>query len=141
MWIRTYSKEFQGIKKEDVWKVWVDINNWPKWHGDLDYCQLEGDFKAGNYFMLKPKNMKAVKIILTNVIDGHLFTDCTSFFGAKMYDTHEVEEILNGVKLTNKLVVNGPLSWLWIKLVAQNVANTVPDEMESLIKLIRRSYE
>jgi len=137
MWTRTYSKTFQGLKREDIWRIWTDINNWPTWHGDLDYCKLEGDFKVGNHFFLKPKGIKPVKIVLTEINEGYSFTDCTSFFGAKMYDTHSMKETAEGLKLTNTLVVTGPLKWLWIKLVAQNVANTVPEEMENLIKLAR----
>jgi hypothetical protein len=56
-----------------------------------------------------------------------------------MYDTHAMEETEEGLKLTNMLVVTGPLKWLWIKLVAQNVADTVPEEMENLVKLARGS--
>ncbi len=89
--------------------------------------------------MLKPKGINPVKIVLTEINEGYNFTDCTSFFGAKMYDTHFVEETEDGLKLTNKLVVTGPLKWLWIKLVAQNVADTVPEEMESLVNLARGS--
>lgn len=137
MWTKIYSKTFQGIKREDIWRIWTDINNWPTWHGDLDYCKLDGDFKVGNHFMLKPKSVSPVKIMLTEIVEGHYFTDCTSFFGAKMYDTHEMKETPDGLKLTNKLVVTGPLKWLWIKLVAQNVADTVPEEMENLVKLTR----
>ncbi len=137
MWTRTYSKTFQGLKREDIWRIWTDINNWPTWHGDLDYCKLEGDFKVGNHFFLKPKGVQSVKIVLTEINEGHHFTDCTAFFGAKMYDTHAMEDTVDGLKLTNKLVVTGPLKWLWIKLVAQNVADTVPEEMENLVKLAR----
>lgn len=137
MWIRTYSKTFQGVKREDVWRIWIDVNSWPSWHGDLDYCKLEGDFKVGNHFMLKPKGVNPVKIVLTEIKEGHCFTDSTSFFGARMYDTHALEETPDGLKLTNKLVVTGPLRWLWIKLVAQKVAGTVPDEMEHLVELAR----
>lgn len=137
MWTRTYNKVFKGIKKEDIWHIWTDVNNWPKWHGDLEYCKMEGDFVVGNHFMLKPKGISAVKIILTEVYEGRKFTDCTTFFGAKMYDTHTLEETPEGLNLTNTLTVIGPLKWLWIKLVAENVANTVPDEMEALVKLAR----
>ncbi|MFN7709944.1 MAG: SRPBCC family protein [Holosporales bacterium] len=137
MWTRTYSKTFQGVKREDIWRIWTDVNNWPSWHGDLDYCRLEGEFAVGNHFMLKPKGVSPVKITLTEIHDGYSFTDCTSFFGAKMYDTHAMEETAAGVKLTNTLIVTGPLKWLWIKLVAQNVADTIPDETESLVKLAR----
>ena len=138
MWERTYSKTFTGIKREDIWTIWTDVNNWPKWHGDLDYCKLEGAFEVGNYFMLKPKGVRAVKIVLTEIDEGKSFTDCTTFPGAKMCDTHALEETPEGLKLTNTLIVTGPLKWLWIKLVAQNVADTVPDEVEALVKLSLR---
>jgi hypothetical protein len=137
MWVQSYSKIYQNVKKEDIWRLWADIDNWHKWHGDLDYCKLAGDFKAGNYFMLKPKGMKAFKIDLMEIVHGQKFTDCTKFFGAKMYDTHEMEETKEGLRLSNKLVVTGPLKFLWIKLVAQNVANTVPGEMDALVNLAR----
>ncbi|PPE03471.1 polyketide cyclase [Holospora curviuscula] len=137
MWTRTYSKTFQGLKREDIWRIWTDINNWPTWHGDLDYCKLEGDFKVGNHFFLKPKGVQPVKIVLTEINEGYSFTDCTSFFGTKMYDIHAMEETVDGLKLTNKLVVTGPLKWLWIKLVAQNVADTIAEETENLVKLAR----
>lgn len=139
MWTRSYSKTFQGIEKEDIWRIWADVNNWPTWHGDLDYCKLEGSFTVGNYFMLKPKGVNPVKIVLTEINEGRDFTDCTSFFAAKMFDTHSMIETAEGLMLTNKLVVTGPLKWLWIKLVAQNVADTVPEEMEALVKRARGS--
>lgn len=91
----------------------------------------------GNHFMLKPKGVRPVKIVLTAIQEGHNFTDCTSFFGSKMYDTHAMIDTKAGLKLTNTLVVTGPLKWLWVKLVAKNVADTVPEEMENLVKLAR----
>jgi hypothetical protein len=140
MWIRTFSKTFPGVKREDIWRLWIDVNNWPKWHGDLDYCQMDGEFRVGNHFMLKPKGVKPIKIVLTKINVGHSFTDCTSFFGAQMFDTHSMEDSHEGLRLTNKLFVTGPLKWLWIKLVAENVANSVPEELENLVKLASKNY-
>jgi hypothetical protein len=82
--------------------------------------------------------MSAVKIMLTEVNHGSSFTDCTTFFGAKMYDTHALEQTPEGLKLINTLIVTGPLRWLWIKLVAQHVANSIPEETENLIALARK---
>lgn len=141
MWTRVYSKVYQGIRREDIWAIWIDVNNWAQWHGDLDYCKMEGAFEVGNHFYLKPKGVSPVKIMLTHIEEGHYFTDCTTFFGAKMYDTHSMEETPEGLKLTNKLVVTGPLSWLWVKLVAQNVADTVADETDALVNLARVKYD
>lgn len=137
MWIRSHTQVVEGVKKDDIWRIWIDVNNWPKWHGDLEYCKMDGPFAVGNHFMLKPKGAPAVKIELMEIEEGRKFTDCTTFFGAKMYDTHEIEETKEGLRLTNTLVVTGPLKFLWIKLVAQNVAAFVPQEMEVLVALAR----
>ena len=137
MWTQTFSKTYTNVNKDAIWRLWTDMDRWATWHGDLDYCRMEGPFAVGNHFMLKPKGMRPFKIVLTEVEEGHYFTDCTTFFGAKMYDTHTMEETADGLRLTNKLVVVGPLRWLWIKLVAQNVADTVPHETEALVKLAR----
>lgn len=137
MWIRKHTKFYPKVCSKMIWSIWIDVNNWPSWHSDLDYCKLEGDFKVGNHFILKPKGAPEVKIVLTEINEKRSFTDCTKFFGAKMYDTHSIEEKRGGVVFSNKLVVTGPLKWLWVALVARNVANSIPDDIEALVKLIR----
>lgn len=138
MWTKSFSKFYPSIKAKNIWEIWTDINNWPKWHDDLEYCKMDGPFEVGSNFILKPKGVKAVKIVLTDIKRGKEFTDCTTFFGAKMYDTHAIEETPEGAWLTNALIVTGPLKWLWIKLVAQNMADTVPEETENLVNLAKR---
>ena len=78
-----YLKIFQSI--------WTDLNSWLTWHGDLDYCKLDDDFKIGNNFMLKPQNVNPIKIVLTDINEEQHFTNRNEFFGAKMYDTHAME--------------------------------------------------
>ncbi|MBS0272547.1 MAG: SRPBCC family protein [Proteobacteria bacterium] len=137
MWTKTYSKTFINVRKKDIWRLWTNVNQWDQWHEDLDYCKMEGPFIVGNHFMLKPKGTSPVRIELTEVEEERKFTDRTKFFGAKMYDVHTVEETEEGVRLTNTLIVTGPLKFLWVKLVAQNVAKTVPQDMEALVTLAR----
>ena len=139
MWTRTYTKTFQNISREDVWRIWTDVNHWPQWHADLDYCKMESSFDVGNFFVLKPKGMGAAKIQITEVDEGYSFTDCTSFWGAKMYNTHLMKETKEGLMLTNTLSVIGPLKWLWIKLVARNVAEGLPEETEGLVQLAQKT--
>lgn len=136
MWSQTFSKVYPGITKEAVWSVWADVNNYLAWHDDLDYCRMTGEFVVGNYFMLKPKGAPAVKIEITELVKNQRFVDCTSFFGAKMYDIHELEETADGVRITSTVKVTGFLSFLWVKLVAKKVAESAPAEAKALIALI-----
>lgn len=139
MWLKTYTKTYENLTKKQIWHIWTDINNWPNWHTDLEYCQLKGDFKAGNSFILKPKKGPKVSIKLLEVKEEDSFTDCTQFPGAKMYDQHQIKETAKGIQISNRLWVTGPLKWLWIALVAKNVANSVPEEMEALVKESRKA--
>ena len=137
MWTKSFDKIYSGIKREDIWALWIDVNSWSEWHDDLEYCKMAGSFEVGNYFFLKPKGVREVKIFLTEIEEGKKFTDCTTFFGAKMYDTHMMEETSDGLKISNKVTVTGPLKWLWVRLVAQNVADTSSDQIEKLVNLAR----
>lgn len=141
MWVREHSTLVKNIKKETLWNIWKNVNDWPTWHSDLDFCQLHDEFKVGHYFMLKPKNVSPVKIILTEIRENESFTDCTHFFGAKMHDTHSIEETPEGLVIKNRITVTGPLRWLWIKLVAQHVAASVPEETNALVRLAEKNNE
>jgi hypothetical protein len=140
MYIRTHSKHYPGLKKEIIWQMWTDVNHWTDWHGDLDYCKMDLPFQVGHHFILKPKGVKPFKIVLTEIDEGRSFTDCTHFFGANMYDTHVLEETADGLLLSSKLVVTGLLAPLWVKLVARHVADSVPEEMDALVKLAREKH-
>jgi hypothetical protein len=109
MWEHGVSKTYKGITKEKIWEIWTDVNNWAKWHDDLDYCKIEGKFEVGNHFKLKPTGAPAVKIHLIEINEGNSFTDCTNFFGAKMYDTHSMKETKDGLEISNKVMVTGPV--------------------------------
>lgn len=139
MWVKSYSKVYQDIKKEDIWRLWADVNNWPKWDKELEYCKMEDTFAEGSHFILKPVGGPKVDITLSKVVINQKFTDYCNFFGATMIDAHELEETLEGLRITNTITVSGWLSFLWVKLVAQNVANSVPKQMDTLVNLARNA--
>lgn len=139
MWVKKYSKVYPGVKKEDVWRLWSDVNNWPVWDKELEYCKMEGEFAAGTQFTLKPLHGPKVKITLSEVISNKSFTDYTQFPGAIMYDSHELEEMSQGLCIKSCITVTGFLGFLWVKLVAKNVAAGVPKQIEALVALARLS--
>jgi hypothetical protein len=95
---------------------------------------MDGAFEQGNHFILKPKNGPKVKINLVETVENKKFTDLTKFPLAKMYGEHTFEETPKGLKITTTMKVEGILSFLWVKLVAQNIANALPVEMQHQVK-------
>lgn len=137
MWSKSYSKTVEGLNASQVWKVWSDINQWHTWQDDIEYAQLDGEFKTGNVFRFKPKGGPNIKIELTEVKPGSVFIDLTRFPLAKMYDKHELIDQGDGLEIKSTIRIEGPLSYLWRKLVAENVAGGMEEQTDRLIERAR----
>lgn len=141
MWQKTFSKAYKGIQKEVIWRVWSDVNNWPKWDNELKYCYMDADFSEGNEFIVKPKNGPKVLLFLSELVPNHQFTAYCKFFAATLYGTHKLEETSEGLKITNMITVTGPLTVLWTNLVAKNVAKAIPQQTDNLVEYARSKHE
>jgi hypothetical protein len=137
MWIRKHSQVYNNITKEKIWDLWKDVNNWHKWDNDIEHGRIDSPFAVGNYFFIKPKGMSEINLQLVEVEEKRKYTDLYKFFGAKLYGSHEIEELKEGVRLTTSIKVTGPLKFIWIKLVARGIVDTLPDQMEALVKLAK----
>ncbi|MBV8325238.1 polyketide cyclase [Chryseobacterium sp.] len=134
MWKKSYSVITKEITKEQIWKLTTDIDHWKDWDDSVEYSKLLGEFKIGEYFILKPKGAPKVKIKLIDIIRNQKFTDLTSFPLAKMYGEHLYEETKDGLKITVTMSVKGLLSKVWIKLVADDIVKKLPEDIECQIK-------
>jgi hypothetical protein len=134
MWTQSHSIVTNEATKEQMWKLFADVNNWKTWDSGIDYAQMEGKFEKGNFFELKPKGGPKVKIQLVETIENQKFVDLTTFPLAKMYGEHTFEETASGLKITTTMKVEGLLSFLWVKLVAKNIVDSLPVEMQEQVK-------
>ena len=138
MWTKTHSLLTKEATKEQMWKLFEDVNNWHTWDTGIEYAKMEGRFEKGNHFTLKPKGGPKVTIELVEAIPNKKFVDCTRFPLAKMYGEHVFEETPAGLKMTTTMRVKGPLGFLWVKLVAKKIADALPSDMENQIKAAQK---
>ena len=134
MWTRSHAIVTKDVTKEQMWKLFADVNNWHKWDKGIEYAKMTGKFEQGNWFELKPKGGPKVKIKLVETTENRSFTDFTQFPLAKMYGEHKFEETPNGLKITTTMTIKGPLAFLWRKIVAQDIVNGLPEEMPAQVK-------
>jgi len=134
MWTKSHSIVTKAVTKEQMWKLFADVNNWHTWDEGIEFARLEGKFEKGNHFTLKPKGGPKLKVELLETVVNKSFLDVTKFPLAKMYDNHTFEETADGLKITNTISVTGILSFLWIKLVAQNIVNALPVDIKKQVE-------
>ena len=137
MWSKSYSKRVSGLKIEQIWAAWTNVNQWHTWQSDIEQAKLRGDFKVGNTFMLKPRGGPRVKIEIIQADPCKNFTDLTRFPGARMYGFHEFIEHENQLEIKTTMSIEGPLSFIWRKIVAEDVASGMEKQTESLINMIK----
>jgi hypothetical protein len=137
MWSKSHSIVTKDVTKQQMWKLFSDVNNWKSWDESIEFSSLEGKFEAGNYFNFQPKGGPKMKIKILEALENKNFTDLTTFPLAKMYGEHLFEETPDGLKLTTTMKVEGILSFLWVKIVAQKIIDTLPQDMLNQIKVAR----
>ncbi|MBS0029848.1 SRPBCC family protein [Chitinophaga sp. 22321] len=135
MWSQSHTLVTKDATKEQMWKLFADVNNWHTWDDGIEYAKLEGKFEKGNHFLLKPKKGPKIKIELYETIPNSKFVDLTHFPLAKMYGEHTFEDTPEGLKLTVTMTVSGILGFLWEKIVAQDIVNNLPQEMQNQVRV------
>jgi hypothetical protein len=134
MWTKSHSIITKAATKEQLWKLFADVNQWHTWDEGIEYAKLDGKFEKGNHFILRPKGGPNVKVELLETVENKMFLDVTKFPLAKMYDEHLFEETSEGLKITNTITVKGILGFLWVQLVAKKIADALPTDMQHQIK-------
>jgi hypothetical protein len=136
MWEKKAKKTYSGIKKEDIWNIWQDINNWPLWNKDIESARLLDAFQTGGNFEIKPKGAPLVKLTLEEVVENKSFTDCLHLPGAKMYGNHQMEEKENGdIELSCSVTIKGINSAMWILILGEKIAAKMEKQMDDLVLL------
>jgi hypothetical protein len=135
MWIKTHSTIAQGIKPDQIWKIWSDINNRPQWDLDTEWAELNGPFVKGAVFHFKPKGGPRLSMQITECTPNQSFTDCFKIPFARMYGIHSMESTDEGLRITTSIKVEGLLGWILRKVVAEKVAAEVPEQTSQLIRL------
>jgi hypothetical protein len=136
-WEKVHKISVQKVAKEQIWRVWEDVNQWHLWDSDIEFARIEGPFEVGGSFILKPKGGPKVKISLLKVQPKVAFTDVTTFPLAKMYGIHEMRETKEGLEVSHTVRIEGPLSFLWKKIVAEKVASGLEEQAQKMIQRAR----
>lgn len=134
MWTKSHSIVTKEVTKQQMWNLFADVNNWHTWDTGIEFAKLEGKFEKGNHFMFQPKGGPKLKIGIVEAVENKKFTDFTKFPLAKMYGEHTFEDTSNGLKITTTMKVEGLLGFLWVKIVAQKIADALPADMKEQIK-------
>ena len=120
----------------NVFSVYTQVSEWPKWDLETEASALDGEFKVGSEGKIKPKGAPVSKIKLTEVTENESFTvECNLPF-CKMHFVHLLQADGDNTKVINRLNFSGFLAPLFSRLLGKSISKTIPQSLAGLKRYI-----
>jgi uncharacterized membrane protein len=118
-----------------IFTLWQNVEQWPTWDSSIEWVKLEGPFSAGSHYRLKPKGGPVTKATILLVEKDHAFNDVSHLPGAKLYFEHVIEPAGSAHTVTHSVLINGPLAWLWRRILGANIQKGLQPALTTLARL------
>ncbi len=122
-------------RPEAIWARWTDTSTYAEWDETVEWAKLEGDFKVGTRGELKTRTGSPMAFTLTDLAEGHSFSDLTRLPFADLRFHHSLETTGMGTRLTHRIEVQGPLAWIWARVLGPKMRAELPIAMRKLARL------
>ncbi len=135
----TTSELAAAVDPAAVWeRAYLDAAAWPRWNGEIRSAELAGPLALGPVARIVFRTGLRLRFRVVELEDGRLFTDETRLPGARMGHRHLVEAGGDGgCRLVNTIYVDGPLAWLWRRVLGPRAARGLPAAQRAVVELAR----
>ncbi|RJO79899.1 hypothetical protein D5S18_01110 [Nocardia panacis] len=112
---------------------WADMGTWHEWNLDTEWARLDGPFAEGSTGVLKPKGGPRTKFVITKLTDDE-FIDVSKLPGARLIFAHRVETAGEHTTVTVTVTMEGPLAFLWARILGGDIAKTLQHDLDGLVE-------
>ncbi|HEY8208130.1 MAG TPA: SRPBCC family protein [Myxococcaceae bacterium] len=120
---------------EAIWALYEQVGAWSAWDHEVESSRLDGPFQAGSTGVLKPKGGPASKFRLTAVEPARRFADDTRLPLARLAFEHTLTPMPGGgTRIHHKVTIDGPLTFLFSRVIGRKIAAGLPHAVEALAK-------
>jgi len=120
-----------------VWsRAYADAAAWPSWNAEIKRATLDGPLALDAEARIVFGTGLRLRFRVVEYEEGRLFTDEARLPGARMGHRHLVEPAGHGAsQLTNTIYIEGPMAWLWRRLLGPAAARALPDAQRAVAAL------
>ena len=109
-----------NAKPEAIFALWKDVDNWADHDEGIEWAKLVDEFGVGARYVIKPKGGPKTKATIVTVIENQKFVDVSHLLGCEMTFDHTLEVRDGRTVVTLVMSLEGPLTWLWTKILGKN---------------------
>jgi uncharacterized protein YndB with AHSA1/START domain len=118
---------------ERLWRRWTDIAGWPKWNAGIGRISASGPLAVGTTISFAaPGEDDDVTVTITELTDGHSFTDQAVLGDAVIRTIHRVEPLDDGgARVLYRTEIEGPTELA--EQIGPAITGDFPDVVAALI--------
>jgi uncharacterized protein YndB with AHSA1/START domain len=131
MWSTEASAETSATP-EQVWRIWRDVEGWPRWDPSVRSSSLDGPFVTHSRGRIEPRGGPATDFVLSEVVPGSRFVSSSRLPLARMDFVHEARSMGGRTRITHRIEISGPLSALFGRLLGPGLARDLPRAVAAL---------
>jgi hypothetical protein len=120
-----------------VWeRAYADAGAWPVWNAEIRSARLDRPLAPGAEAKIVFGTGLRLRFRVVEFADGALFTDEARLPGARMGHRHRLELVGEGrTRLTNTIYIDGPLTWIWRRILGPAAARALPGAQQAVVDL------
>jgi uncharacterized protein YndB with AHSA1/START domain len=119
-----------------VWRLWTDIEGWPRWNDGIERIEVEGPFAVGTTFTMTPPGDEPIRMRLAEIVPGELFTDEMDAGDFVVRTVHRLEPESDGrTRIIYRTEISGPAAGQIGPELGPAITADFPDVLGALVKL------
>ena len=133
----TTSRRDAEVPPEAVWQnAYAGADAWPAWNEEIKSARLDGPLREDAEAKIVFRTGLRLRFRVVEFEQGRLFTDEARLPGARMGHRHLLEPRgEGGCRLENTIYIEGPLAFLWRRVMGPRAARALPDGQRAAVTL------
>ena len=119
---------------------WIDHDSWGEWSPDTDWVRVNGPVALGATGVIKPTGGPKTRFSISALEPDHEYTDTSFLPGAKLVFQHLVSEESGVTTLDVAVSMNGPLAWLWARVMGSGFRESTQADLDRLVALVEAEH-
>ena len=132
MWVNEQSRETSAAP-EAIWRLWADVQGWPRWNGDIERIELDGPFAVGSTILMTPIGEAPVKLRITEAVEPELFVDEADGGDFVVRTVHRIDRLEGErARVTYRMEITGPAADTLRPQIGPEISGDFPQVLAAL---------
>lgn len=136
-WTHCYEEHVE-LPPAALWPVLADIAAWPESDHNIERLDITEPPAPGVRFTLKPRAGPRLSMQVAEFTPPVRYADICRLPLARMITVHELQPHATGTRIVVSLRFEGPLGWVWGRLIGQQHAQGLPTQTRRFVTRARQ---